>query len=342
MIKVKIQNPTKGRNEPTFRPFFFIKDMLKNYSIDITDSDDYDFLFVGMNDFINKKISLNDSINWGLENLSKITGDYFLFDGSDSTSLMGAYEVFEQSDAIYLFKNQKLKNREDYKKPTAFNKWFFGEGSDLDLGYDISVEQWNRIKLSGFNLGYLLPQYKNTQQIKQDKQNDICAIFQAEHKYNEDHGVRNDLLYTEHRKELWTKLQPLKSKYKMLTDKLPYETYIRNLWDSKISLSPFGMGELCFRDFESMQFGTIILKPNQDAVNTIPNIFIDGETYIGCKHDWSDIEEKIEYVMSNFNELNQELNNNIRKKFLGAYTYENLCMYWYEMFSRLEEKITNG
>ena len=128
MIKVKIQNPTKGRNEPTFRPFFFIKDMLKNYSIDITDSDDYDFLFVGMNDFINKKISLNDSINWGLENLSKITGDYFLFDGSDSTSLMGAYEVFEQSDAIYLFKNQKLKNREDYKKPTAFNKWFLVKG----------------------------------------------------------------------------------------------------------------------------------------------------------------------------------------------------------------------
>ena len=55
MIKIKILNPTKDRNEPTFRPFLYIKDMLKDYSIDITtESDDYDFLFVGMADFINK------------------------------------------------------------------------------------------------------------------------------------------------------------------------------------------------------------------------------------------------------------------------------------------------
>ena len=126
MIKVKILNPIKSWNEPTFRPLLFIKDMLRDYSIDITDSDDYDFLFVGMHDFINKKISLERSIEYGLETLSNISGDYFLFDGSDSTSLMGAYEVFEQSDAIYLFKNQKFKTREEYKIPYAFNKYFLG------------------------------------------------------------------------------------------------------------------------------------------------------------------------------------------------------------------------
>ena len=109
MIKVKILNSTKGRNEPTFRPLLFIKDMLKDYSIDITDSDDYDFLFVGMDDFIDKKKSLEESTEWGLENLSKITGDYFLFDGSDSTSLMGAYEVFEKSNAVYLFKKSTIR-----------------------------------------------------------------------------------------------------------------------------------------------------------------------------------------------------------------------------------------
>ena len=86
---------------------------------EITDSDDFDYLFVGMNDFINKKLPLQDSIDWGVENLNKVTegGDYFLFDGSDSTSLMGSIEVLEQSNAIYLFKNQLLK-REEYKKPS--------------------------------------------------------------------------------------------------------------------------------------------------------------------------------------------------------------------------------
>ena len=140
MIKVKILNHNKDRNEPTFRPLTFIREMLySDYSIELTTDDDFDYMFVGMSDFFDKKKPLKESTEWGLENLDKVTqgGDYFLFDGSDSTSLMGAYEVFEQSDAKYLFKNQLL-SRENYKEPTAFNKWFFGSGSDLDLGYDIT------------------------------------------------------------------------------------------------------------------------------------------------------------------------------------------------------------
>ena len=227
MIKVKILNAHKGRNEPTFRPLTFIRDMLyTDYSIELTTDDDFDFLFVGMEDFIDKKKSLQDSIDYGLENLSKITGDYFLFDGSDSTSLMGAYEVFEQSDAIYLFKNQLL-NREEYKKPTAFNKWFFDNGSDLDLGYDIPEDKWNRIKLSGYNLGYLLPEYRNFHPINKNKNIDVCAIYQAEHKYNEDHLVRNDLHYTNHRKGPWDILD---SQFlDVRKDKLPYQEYINVL-----------------------------------------------------------------------------------------------------------------
>ena len=51
MIKIKILNPTGGRNEPTFRPFRFLKNNLRDYSIDITESDDFDYLFIGMSDF---------------------------------------------------------------------------------------------------------------------------------------------------------------------------------------------------------------------------------------------------------------------------------------------------
>ena len=120
MIKVKILNPTLGRNEITFRPLLQNKEELKNYSIEITDSDSYDFLFIGMHDFLDKKIPLQQSIEYGLNNLEKITGDYFLFDGSDSTSLMGAYEVFIESDAKYLFRKQLL-SQEDYKEKTIIN-----------------------------------------------------------------------------------------------------------------------------------------------------------------------------------------------------------------------------
>ncbi len=335
MIKVKILNALKGRNEPTFRPLTFIRDMLyTDYSIELTTDDDFDFLFVGMEDFIDKKKSLQDSIDYGLENLSKITGDYFLFDGSDSTSLMGAYEVFEQSDAIYLFKYQLL-NREEYKKPTAFNKWFFDNGSDLDLGYDIPEDKWNRIKLSGYNLGYLLPEYRNFHPINKNKNIDVCAIYQAEHKYNEDHLVRNDLHYTNHRKGPWDILD---SQFlDVRKDKLPYQEYINVLYNSKVAISPFGMGELCFRDFECIQFGTIIIKPSMSMVNTIPNIYESNDTYLSVMYDWSNLNETIDYVLSNFDTLNERINHNIREKFIKKYDYQRLCLYFYNIFRKLDK-----
>ena len=63
MIKVKRLNPVEDRNEPTFRPLFFKKDKLRDYSIDITESDDFDFMFIGMNEFIDKDVSLDESVD---------------------------------------------------------------------------------------------------------------------------------------------------------------------------------------------------------------------------------------------------------------------------------------
>ena len=335
MIKVKILNPQLGRNEPTFRPFFYIKDMLRDYSIDITESDDYDFLFVGMADFINKNTSLTESVEQGLENLSKITGDYFLFDGQDSTSLFGAYEVFEQSDAIYLFKNQTLNTRHEYKTPYIVSKWFFGE-NDLGVSYDIPKKNWDRIKLSGWNLGQLLQYYKNFQPVNNNKNIDICAIYSAEHGHSEEHGIRNDLFYINHRKGAWETISKLKGRYDIRSSKLPFEEYINILYNSKIALSPFGMGEVCFRDFECAQFGTMIIKPNMSKVRTIPNVYVDGETYIAVNYDWSDLEEKIEKVLGNFTEYSYIIDN-FRNKLKDEYTLDKLCLHWYNIFKNLNE-----
>ena len=78
-----------------------------------------------------------------------------------------------------------------------------------------------------------------------------------------------------------------------------------------------------------------MIKPNQDLVKTIPDIYEPGKTYIDVKYDWSDLEEKIDYILSNFNELNVEINENIRKKFMEGYDYRKLCLYWYNIFTNL-------
>ena len=87
MIKIKLSDPS---NMKCFSGLIHTRDLLRDYSIEITDSNDYDYEFVDANKFSNLSMTLHDSVKWGLEELSKKTGDYFLFHGADSTSILGS------------------------------------------------------------------------------------------------------------------------------------------------------------------------------------------------------------------------------------------------------------
>ena len=56
----------------------------------------------------------------------------------------------------------------------------------------------------------------------------------------------------------------------------------------------------------------------------------------GSPYAWSNLAERIDYVLSNFNFLNEKINHNIRERFNNEYRYEKLCMYWYNIFSNLD------
>ena len=328
MIKIKLNNWQQGRNQNTFRIFLMYTKYFNDIGIQFVQDGSYDFEFIGMHDFINKKIPLQESIEYGLETLSKKSGDYYLFDGSDSTSLMGAYEVFIQSQAKYLFKSAILE-REEYATPSAFNKWFFGNGSDLDLSYDISEKIYNRIKLSGWNLGYYNLSYLNFDKVNLQRDIDVCAIYQGYHDECYDHGVRNDILYTEHRTAPWQLLESSKN-ISYEKDKRPFSEFINVMRKSKCTLSPYGMGEFCFRDFEIIQYGSVMIKPDMSKIKTIPNIFIPHETYIPCSHDWSDLVEKINWVKNN-QEKCKQIAFNAQQIMEKSFTIENLLLYWYNI-----------
>jgi hypothetical protein len=341
MIKVKIKDPMVGKNSISFLGFVLLKDMLRDYSIDVTNSEDYDYMFLGAHDILNKGLSLQDSIDYGLENCNKITGDYFIFDGSDSTSLMSSYEVLEQSDAMFLFKNQLLKNREDYKKSTSFNKWFYKNGSDLDLGYDIAEENWKRIKLSGWNLGYTMPnktfrpEVQTWHSICPNKTIDLCAIFNANHPPSSDHFAENASYYTNHRTGAWDKMGDNPG-YTFVKDRLPFQEYINTLYKSKMSLSPFGQGEVCYRDFEVFELGVVMIKPSMDIVNTNPNPYIANETYIPVDLDWEDLNETVLKMLDKPDKL-QYIVENSRKVYDELYSAHSFCKYWYDFFSSLSD-----
>ena len=67
MIKIKIYNPVAGKNRISFMGFLMLKDALKDYSIEITESDDYDYAFLGADDILDKGKVLQESIEYGLD-----------------------------------------------------------------------------------------------------------------------------------------------------------------------------------------------------------------------------------------------------------------------------------
>ena len=332
MIKIKLDNLDKGKNEYTFRPLLIHHQTLYQLGIQFVKDGSYDYEFIGTSDFLNKKIPLKESIEYGLDNLSKKEGKYFLFDGSDSTSLMASYEVFKESKAIHLFKTA-LTPRELYKTPSSFNKWFFGNGSDLDLSYDIPQDVYDQIKLTGWNFGYYNPHYLNFVTFNGIKDIDVCAIYMGNHPENYDHGVRNDLMYTNHRVKAWEILKTSKNiSYEI--NKKPFSEYASILRRSKCALSPFGMGEICFRDFEIIQAGSVLIKPDMSNIITHPNIYIPYETYIPCNLDYSDLIEKIEWVMDNPLKCS-EIVKNAQELVKKYYTSENLALYWKDLLLNL-------
>ena len=60
-------------------------------------------------------------------------------------------------------------------------------------------------------------------------------------------------------------------------------------------MSPFGYGEIAWRDYEAVMCGALLLKPDMSHCETDPSIFIPNETYVPIKWDFSDMAEKIRY-----------------------------------------------
>jgi len=96
-------------------------------------------------------------------------------------------------------------------------------------------------------------------------------------------------------------LAPLTAKgYKVLVPnaRVDQQGYYQEMRSARICISPFGYGELCWRDFETVLMGSLLVKPDMSHVRSEPNIFIPGETYVPCKWDFSDLTEVCERYLS--------------------------------------------
>ena len=88
--------------------------------------------------------------------------------------------------------------------------------------------------------------------------------------------------------------------------RLPFPDYIKSILQSKITISSLGTCEDSHRDWIALLCGSILIKPNIDYFETFPDIY-NNNHYIPCKHDYSDLPDKIHYVLENYEEIYEQM-----------------------------------
>jgi hypothetical protein len=79
---------------------------------------------------------------------------------------------------------------------------------------------------------------------------------------------------------------------------VPKTQYNRELTGSRTVVSPFGFGEICYRDFEAMLNGACLIKPDVSHLATWPDAFIPNQTYIPFRWDFSDFKDTLQRALS--------------------------------------------
>jgi len=321
MIKIKIFT----NDFHTFHPYNKSKEQFKDVGITFTDGDTYDIALIGHSLFSNKKISLKESTEKGLEYLKQFDNvNYILVDGQDSHSLIGTFDVFKESKAKALLKHSLLKDRSLYKNGYIGGRYYWQSSESETNNYSVSnIEDYNdRILLSGTNwIGVPDIHFPDYRQF--EKLFDVSAMFQYPHPECYEHDLKpsQDYYYNKHRQPVIDILNrsPLMVAKLYKGRRLDIKDYYRYISQCKVLLAPFGYGEMAPRDLESAQLGSILIKPTMEHLDSEPFIYEENVTYIPCKHDYSDLEEKIEYAVENFKELRDEMVNNMRNQYNEKY-----------------------
>lgn len=221
----------------------------------------------------------------------------------------------------WFLKRQRLKDLSEYKQELIggsaftdflakewgadFTQWYVG--SKLPEGYEHRI-------VSGWNLG-TAKRFKNllTRSIfwpsRQVKNIDVFCRLSLGSKQKRE-------WYCEYRLAAVKALKALEVDYKLAASAcfvedglIPHRQYLKEIKSSRIVFSPFGWGESCWRDFEAVSYNCLLIKPSMAHIDTNPNIFIEGETYVSVRWDFADLEEKCRYYLEHFDEAERIIKN---------------------------------
>jgi len=236
------------------------------------------------------------------------------FDVSDP----GGSTDFGVIDLVDLFlKKQLLCNREAYTKADAraVRPWLARAAADevgtrrgvetyrpcpADQLYKLRVA-WNiglgdyRYVCRGFNrIGHRMPEFPSMRftDAAARRRTDLSFRGTVSYDSGDDIGA--------HRRQLFEAMTRfVATEYRVaLGGRVSKRRYLRELRTSKLVVSPFGWGEICFRDFEAIASGAALVKPTVDHLDTWPPFFEPKVTYVPVAWDLSNGRAAVEQLLA--------------------------------------------
>lgn len=111
-------------------------------------------------------------------------------------------------------------------------------------------------------------------------------------------AVNGTSWYAAMRNEAKSALEPLSDLVVAQDSNVPMYRFMAEMRRSKACFSPFGYGEVCWRDYEAIAAGAVLFKPDMGHIETMPDIFRPWETYVPVRWDFTDLEDSLRRLLA--------------------------------------------
>lgn len=111
-------------------------------------------------------------------------------------------------------------------------------------------------------------------------------------------GTDKDGWYGEMRRQAARAVDDLTSLHIVSGTGISPKAFMSELQRAKICFSPFGYGEICWRDIEAIAAGAVLLKPDMAHLRTAPDLYRDDDTYVTCRWDFSNLKKKVHELLA--------------------------------------------
>lgn len=213
----------------------------------------------------------------------------------------------------HYIKKYNIKDHKDYDQELLNNLYL----SKLILGWNIGVAFFfDYINFSKINYFLELVKFKNLNIKKYKMRLPNYENWSEDSKKYDFLSLMNTNFYRKsvgyQRFKLKEILQNNNYKNKIINGRFNKKKYYEALRNSKVSIGAYGWGEICYREFEAITCGAAFMTADMSNIETWPNIYQSGETYLSYDLDFKNFNENLEILINDI-KLRKKLVANSRK-----------------------------